>query len=586
MKRTRRTLPGTEAPWSWPAPWVRHWQRDSLHGDLTAGLVVAVMLVPQSLAYAMLAGLPPQTGLLASLLPLLAYAAFGSSSALSVGPGAITSLMVAQALAPLAAAGSPLYVAMAWSLALASGLLLLLMGVLRMGFLSQLLSRPVVQGFTVASALLILLGQLAPLLGWPALGYTLPDMVQALWLRGMAGLAAHPADALVGLSALLALWLGRVMVGGVARMLGWRDSTAGMVAKLWPVAVLVGAAGLAAGLSVRPGWQPALVGQVPLMDALAANGARVPAGLGLSDIRELAMPALLLALVGFVSSMSVAQTFALKRGERIDADRELLGLGLANLGSTVLGGMPVSGGLSRSVVNEAAGARSPLAGVVTAFLLGALLLVLMPWLALLPKAALAAVIIHAIAGLLELGSLRAAWLYDRSEAWAFLSTALGVLLIGFEAGLLLGMAWSVGAMVWRHSQPHLAEVGRLPGTAHFRNVARFDVETLPGVVMVRVDESLDFTNIQRVELKFCELVHRHGTADKVVLLLSAVNHIDHTAAQALLELDTALAEQGKTLYLAEVKGFIMDRLKAAHLDARFAGRHFLSAQQAWDALTQ
>ncbi len=584
MSIPRRMLPGTDAPWAWPAPWMRQWQRAWLHGDLSAGVVVAVMLVPQSLAYATLAGLPAQAGLLASLLPLLAYALFGSSASLSVGPGSITSLMVAQALVPLAQGSVGRYAAMAAFLALASGLLMLLMGVLRMGFLSQLLSRPVVQGFTVASALLILLGQLAPLLGWPALGYTLPDMVPAVAAQFGHDMAGLKGDAIVCGASLLMLACGQPLTSALARVLRLAPTTSAVWLKLWPVAVLVAAAWLAKGLSTHEGLSAALVGQVSLGSPLASVSSAFWQALRLSDLRDLFAPTVLLALVGFVSSVSVAQTFAMKHGERIDADRELLGLGLANVGSTVLGGLPVTGGLSRSVVNEAAGARSPLAGVISALLLGAALPLLMPLLAWLPKAALAAVIIYAIANLVELGSLRAAWRYERTEGWAFVSTALGVLFIGFEAGLGLGMAWSMAAMIWRHSQPHVAEVGRLPGTSHFRNVNRYEVETLPDTVFVRVDESLDFTNVQRVELKFCELVHGRAGASKVVLLLSAVNHIDHTAAQTLLALDDALADQGKTLHLAEIKGPVMDRLKAAGMDIRFAGRQHLSAQQAWDAL--
>lgn len=573
MSESGRARLAVASPWSLPPPWLRQWQRTWLAGDLTAGVVVAVMLVPQSLAYAMLAGLPPQVGLLASLLPLLAYAVFGSSRTLSVGPAAITSLMVVQALTPLAAPGSLTYVALAWCVALGSGLLLLAMGAWRLGFLSQLLSRPVVQGFTVASALLILAGQVAPLLGEPSMGTTLPDILRSAWGLVRSGVMAHPGDLVVGVGALVALGLG---ARWVTPLLGQR---------LWPLLVLVSASLGAAWLSSHTAWQPALVGTVSLQGTEVAGAWSQVRHLEASHFTALAMPILLISLVSFVSSVSVAQSFALKQGERIDADRELLGLGLANVGSTVLGGMPVSGGLSRSVVNEAAGARSPLAGVVTALLLAALLSTLIPWLAWLPKAALAAVIIMAVAGLIEGQSLRAAWRYDRTEAGAFLSTALGVLLVGFEAGILLGMAWSMGAMIWRHSQPHMAEVGRLPGTEHFRNVARHQVEVLPGVLMVRVDESLDFTNVQRVEQRLCELIHSRGDTRHVVLLLSAVNHIDHTAIQSLLELDTALADQGKTLYLAHIKGPVMDRLSAGRVADRFNGRHFMSAQQAWEALS-
>lgn len=326
------------------------------------------------------------------------------------------------------------------------------------------------------------------------------------------------------------------------------------------------------------------VGAVTMEPGAALRAMSSIAELRADVLADLFMPVLLISLVSFVSSVSVAQTFALRHGERIDADRELLGLGLANVGSAVLGGMAVSGGLSRSVVNEAAGARSPLAGVLTSVALGGILLVCLPLLAYLPKAALAAVIITAVSGLVQMRPLLDAWRYDRADAWAFISTGLGVLLIGFEAGILLGIAWSLGAMVWRHSQPHMAEVGRVPGTEHFRNVQRHEVQQLDGVLMVRVDESLDFTNIQRVELALCERIHARAGVERIVLLLSAVNHIDHSAMQTLLELDEALAEQGLILYFAEVKGPVMDRIEGCHLDGRFEGRIFMSAQHAWDAL--
>ncbi len=583
-RKRRQPVTGADKPWTFPPPWLRQWERGWLSGDVTAGAVVAIMLVPQSLAYAMLAGLPPQAGLLASLLPLLAYAVFGSSSSLSVGPAAIASMMVAQALTPLMRPGSAGYILLAASLALGSGLLMLLMGWLRMGFLSQLLSRPVMQGFTLASAVLIVLGQIAPLVGWGSLGYTLPEMLRALMQHVQSTAAWHQADLTIGLVAMLLLGLGPLVVSWFSRRLGIAERASQVATRLWPLLVLVGTTLLANRLNVQSADHAALVGGVSLHADRFSQLFTTWALLPMVELSALVTPMLLIGMVSFVSSVAVAQAFALKHGERIDANRELLGLGLANVGAAVLGGLPVSGGLSRSVVNDAAGARSPLAGVITAAVLLALLWMLMPWMAMLPKAALAAIIIMAMINLLQLGPLLAAWRYDRAEAWAFISTAAGVLLIGFEAGILLGMAWSLGAMIWRHSHPHMAEVGRLPGSEHFRNVARYQVETLPGVLMMRIDESLNFTNVQRVEQQLCEQIHGHGNIDKIVLLLSAVNHIDHTAAQLLLELDAALTEQGKTLYLAEIKGPVMDKLKASDLAGRFAGRIYLSGQQAWEVL--
>ncbi|WP_298013753.1 SulP family inorganic anion transporter [uncultured Aquabacterium sp.] len=569
------------APWSWPPPWLRQWQRADLHGDVVAGLVVAVMLVPQSLAYAMLAGLPVQAGLLASVLPLVAYAAFGSSRAMSVGPAAITSLMVAQTLSPLAQPGSAHYQALAWCLALGSAVVLGLMGWRRLGFLSQLLSGPVVQGFTVASAALILVGQAAPLVGWAGLGHTLPDMARALTQRVQA--AAWPAwgDAAVGLATLSVLMGGRPLAAFTGRVLHWPDRRTDVLGRLWPLVGLLAAVGVAQLLEQGLGASVHRVGAVSLFSEGGASLWPEAAALAQVDVPGLLVPVLLISLVGFVSSMSVAQTFALRQGDRVDADRELLGLGAANLGSTLLGGMPVSGGLSRSVVNEAAGARSPLSGLVSAGVLVVMLAGLLPALALLPKAALAAVIMMAVSGLLTLRPLREAARTDRSEAGAFVGTAIGVLLVGFEAGILLGMAWSIGAMIWRHSQPHVAEVGRLPGTEHFRNVQRHQVERLPGAIWLRVDDSLDFTNIQRVEQALCALIQSQPEARNVVVLMSAVNHVDHTAGQALLAFDAAQQAQGRTLWLAEIKGPVMDRLQTAGVAARFEGRILRSGQDVW-----
>lgn len=573
------------APWSWPPPWVRQWQRADLHGDVVAGLVVAVMLVPQSLAYAMLAGLPVQAGLLASVLPLVAYAAFGSSRAMSVGPAAITSLMVAQTLSPMAAPGSAHYQALAWCLALGSALVLGLMGWRRLGFLSQLLSGPVVQGFTVASALLILVGQAAPLVGWAGLGHTLPDMARALAQRVQASGWPAWGDAVVGLATLAVLMAGRPLAAFIGRMLRWSAARTDVLSRLWPLVGLLAAVGVAELLQRGLDASVHRVGAVSLFSEGGVTLWPDAAALAQVDVPSLLVPVLLISLVGFVSSMSVAQTFALRQGDRVDADRELLGLGAANLGSTLLGGMPVSGGLSRSVVNEAAGARSPLSGLVSAGVLVVMLAALLPALALLPKAALAAVIMTAVSGLLTLRPLREAARTDRSEAGAFVGTAVGVLLVGFEAGILLGMAWSIGAMIWRHSQPHVAEVGRLPGTEHFRNVQRHQVERLPGAIWLRVDDSLDFTNIQRVEQALCALIQARPEARHVVVLMSAVNHVDHTAGQALLTFDAAQQAQGRTLWLAEIKGPVMDRLHAAGIAERFEGRIVRSGQDAWLRLT-
>lgn len=582
-------LAANVSPWRMPPPWWQNWQRRNLGGDISAGLVVAIMLVPQSLAYALVAGLPAQAGLLASVLPLLGYALFGSSRVLSVGPTAVTSLMLAQTLSSWAQPGSPAYLAWSAAMALGSGLMMLMMGGLRLGFLSQLLSRPVVQGFTVASAVLILLGQIVPLLGGSARIQSLGDAIQfglswpshQLSWDGLQTLFWNHRDAWIGLGALAALWLGPILLAAPLRRWGLSPAKRLIVTRLWPLVVLVASTWVA---HTMPAGQVNVVGQVQLDWASAMHAVQsVPAQM--SQVWIEALRAIgLITLVSFVSSVASAQAFAIKEGERLDADREWLGLGAANIGSALLGGMAVSGGLSRTVVNHAAGARSPLAGVITSVVLLAGLAVMLPSLAYLPKAALAAVILAAVVNLVEWRALRKAWRYDKGDAGAFLITAGGVLFFGFDVGIGAGLTWSLVVMVWRHSQPHMAEVGRVPGTEHFRNVDRHEVERLPGVIMLRVDESLDFTNIQRVEAGLCQRIRQGRDVKSVVLLLSAVNHMDLSALQTLLELDRALADQGKRLYLAEIKGPVMDRLQASRMGSQLEGRIYLSAQHAWERL--
>ncbi|MCD8514717.1 MAG: sulfate permease, partial [Burkholderiaceae bacterium] len=466
-------------PPRWLPTWLSSYQRGQLPGDLTAGLIVTVMLIPQSLAYAMLAGLPPEVGLYASILPLLAYAALGSSMTLAVGPVAVASLMTASALQPLATPGSPEYVALAIALALLSGVMLLVFGFLRLGFLAQLLSHPVISGFITGSALLIAIGQTRHLLGLPAGGdhaigqvwHLLTHLPQVEWVTASIGLGA------VALLLLMRRLLGTHLLGKLAPM---------AVVILGTVAVAFWQLDQSAGVRI--------VGEVPA--GLPMLGLSLP---GWNATLALLLPALLISLVGFVESVSVAQSLALKRRQRIEPNKELLGLGAANVASALSGGYPVTGGFARSVVNFAAGAQTPLAGVISAALMAGVLLGLTGWFHYLPHAVLAATIVVAVLQLVDFQTLRQAWRYDRADALAFAATAAGVLLLGVEAGILAGVALSLGVLVWRSSRPHIAVIGRVPGTEHFRNVLRHKVETRPGLLALRVDENLFFANAALVE---------------------------------------------------------------------------------------
>jgi SulP family sulfate permease len=294
-------------------------------------------------------------------------------------------------------------------------------------------------------------------------------------------------------------------------------------------------------------------------------------------------------LIGFMSfliAMSGAQTLALKRAEKLHTNRELVGLGLANAGSALSGGFPVTGSLSRSAVNFAAGARTQLAGVITAALLAGALVLPTGWLALLPLPVLAATIIVAVLGLLDWSTLRTAWDYDRADALALLATAGGVLLLGVEAGVVLGLLLSLGTMIWRESRPHIAVLGRIPHSEHFRNIDRYSVETDPAVLLLRVDAGLFFGNIEAVSQRIEEELASHGGARHLVLVLSAVNAIDSSALFGLLELNRVLARRDVRLHLAEVKGPVLDRLRASTLLSELSGRLFLSTANAWDALAR
>lgn len=556
----------------WLPPWITAYRRDWVAGDLTAGIVVAVMLIPQSLAYAMLAGLPPQAGLYASILPLVAYAVFGTSMTLAVGPVAVASLMTAQALAPLAPAGSPEYLALAITLALMSGVMLFLFGVLRFGFLAQFLSHTVIAGFISGAAVLIAVGQLQHLLGVRAPGEALPEILTHMF-QGLA--QTHGPTAIIGVLAVGLLWFARRWLVSLLMRAGLSLRVSDLLSKLVPMVVVLGAAAIVALLGLHRQAGVRVVGEIPAGLPTLHLPVWEPA-LWL----KLLVPALLISVVGFVESVSVAQSFARKRRQRIDADRELLGLGAANLASSLSGGFPVTGGFARSVVNFAAGAQSPLAGIVSAVLMAVVLVGLTSWFETLPQAVLAATILVAVVGLIDFEPLRHAWHYDRADAVAFLGTFLGVVLIGVEPGIALGVGLSLAAMLWRSSQPHMAIVGRMPGTEHFRNVERHAVQTRPDLLIVRIDESLYFGNAQVVERRILEAMSRQPQLRHLVLLLSAVNRIDVSALEMLIELNRQAHERGIQVHLAEVKGPVMDRLQHSGLLTQISGQVFLSAHDA------
>ncbi len=568
MARPRRYLPVLD--------WGRRYDRGALGADLFAAVIVTIMLIPQSLAYAMLAGLPPEAGLYASIAPLLLYALFGTSRALSVGPVAVVSLMTAAALAEVAEAGTAGYAAAALTLAALSGAFLLLMGILRLGFLANALSHPVIAGFVTASGLLIAASQLRHVLGIEGGGHTLAEIAHGLWTNLPD---ANPVTIALGASALGFLYWVRRGLRPLLLRIGLPPAAADAGARAGPM-VAVAASTLAVWGLALEGRGVAVVGAVPQGLPPLALPPFAPELLG-----ALVLPAAMISLIGFVESVSVAKTLAAKRRQRIDPDQELIGLGAANLGAALTGGYPVTGGFARSVVNFDAGARTPAAGAFAALGLLLAAVALTPLVFHLPIATLAATIIVAVLSLVDLSILRRTWTYARADFAAVSITIVATLLAGVEAGVGAGVALSILLHLWRTTRPHIAEVGRVPGTEHFRNVLRHAVEIDPRVLTLRVDESLYFANAGVLEdLVQARVAEGSGIAD-VVLMLTAVNAVDFSALESLETINARLRDMGVRLHLSEVKGPVMDRLEGTHLLRDLTGRVFLSQHRAALALS-
>ena len=568
--------PAPLARWLPILDWGRRYDRATLGSDLLAAVIVTIMLIPQSLAYALLAGLPPEAGLYASILPILLYALLGTSRVLAVGPVAVVSLMTAATIGQVAEAGAAGYAIAALTLAFLSGVILLLMGALRLGFLANFLSHPVVAGFISASGLLIAASQIGPLTGLKAEGHTLAEQLYSLATQ--VAQINLPTLAIGAASLGFLFWVRRGLKP-LLRRAGLGPRMADSLAKTGPVLAIL-ATSLAVWSLDLAAQGVAVVGQVPQ--------SLPPFTLPSFDLRllqDLLLPAALISLIGFVESVSVGQTLAAKRRQRIDPDQELVALGAANLGASVTGGFPVTGGFARSVVNFDAGAATPAAGAFTALGLALAALYLTPFIAFLPKATLAATIVVAVLSLVDLSILKRAFAYSRADFAAVAATMAVTLLAGVEAGVSAGVLLSLLLHLLRTARPHVAEVGLVPGTEHFRNIHRFTVETDPAILTLRVDESLYFANTRHLEDLILARVPGDSALRHVILMCSAVNEIDLSALETLDSLDHRLRDMGVTLHLSEVKGPVMDRLRRTDFLAHLSGQVFVSQFEGWCKLT-
>ncbi len=557
--------------------WLFSYQKDYIASDILAGIIVAIMLLPQSIAYAMLAGLPPQSGLYAAIVPLLLYPLFGTSSSLAVGPVAIVSLMVASTLSPMAATGSAEYIMLALLLALMSGVILLIAGALRLGQFTNFISHPVIAGFTTAAALIIGFSQIKHLLG---IDLERTSFIPSLIAQIYDNLTdINIVTLMIGFAA-IALLLAKDIFRTVLVRVGLSPSLADLLSKGLPLVVVVAATLFTFTARLDLSYGISTVGAIP--------GGLPPLTSPVFDInilKQLLGPAVIIAIIGYVESLAVAKSLAAKRREVIDPNRELLGLGAANLGAAFTGGYPVTGGFSRSVVNFSAGARTQGAAIVTAFLIALFLLFLAPALYYLPKVILAAIILVAISNLIDFKSFFSAWRYNKADGLAFGVTFLAVLGLGVEMGIMLGIATSIGMYLWQTSHPHYAILGRIEGTEHFRNIKRHFVSFDDDTLILRIDENLYFANTAWLENKLLTEIALRKSLKHVILNLNSVSYIDSSALEGLESSIINLRASGVTLHFSEIKGPVLDRLAQTDLiDHLMPGRIFLTTHDATTAL--
>jgi len=519
-----------------PFQWLHGYTGPRLGQDAVAGLTTAVMLIPQAMAYAMLAGLPPIIGLYASIVPLAVYAAFGSSRDLAVGPVAVVSLLVATGVGAVAEGGTEEYIAMAVLLSLMVGAMQLVMGVARLGFLVNFLSHPVISGFTSAAALIIGFSQLKHLMG---VSIPRSHHVHVILLQAVAR---------IGETNLISLGMGAAAIAILVVMKKARP--------MWPRALVVVVLGTV------------MTWGLGLADMGVKIVGSVPAGLpsptlpvwNLEALERMLPIATTIALVGFMESISVAKAMATKKGYEVDADKELVGLGLANLAGSLFQAYPVTGGFSRTAVNANAGATSPMASLITAAVIAVSLLFFTPLFYFLPKAVLAAIIMTAVFGLIDTHEVSHLWKVKRSDLALLGLTFFATLGLGIEQGIILGVGASMLWFVVRTTRPHTAILGRVPVeddyTKAYRNVLNYpEAETYPGVMMVRMDAQFYCGNVaflretlRRWEAEQPEPLHT------VILDCSAMNQLDSSADTALHELYASYTERGIRLMLAHVKG--------------------------------
>jgi sulfate permease, SulP family len=558
---------------------VQRYRREDFGHDLTAGAIVGVITVPQAIAYAFLAGLPPQAGLYACLAPLVIYAVLGSSRHLAVGPVAIAALMVAATVGQYAPAYGQSHLDISIVLCLQAGIILWLLRLLQMGGLVNLLSHPVITGFVNAAALLIIVSQLPAFTGIGP-GSADDPFHQLTELAGRWQ-EINVTSIAIGVGALAGLW--GVSRYGVRALRLVRPDVPDEhpVSRIGPLVVAAVAAAVVAV------WQLDVIFDVAVVGFVPPGLPRFT--LPLFDWRlwvDVAPSAAMIAVVAYVESYSIGATLATRQRTRVNAHQELIALGAANIGAAFTGAYPVAGSFSRSSVNYQAGGRTQVSSLVCAMVIVLTLLFFTPLFAVLPHSALAAIVVFSVLGIVDVTSAYRHWRVYPEDSITEIVTLATVVLFGVETGLITGVALSIAFFVRTSSRPHIAIVGRIENTEHFRSANRYSVETFPHVAAIRIDENVYFANANQIENKLLKLVQRRPGTRHVLLVMSAVNMIDISGLEMFYRFNQNLSDMAMKLHLSEVKGPVMEQFEATDFVMRLTGSVFFTTDQAMRDLAE
>ena len=544
--------------------WLKTYHPRHFKADVVAALIVLAMLVPQGMAYAMLAGLPPVMGIYASILPMIIYAFTGSSTTLSIGPVAIISMMVFSALQPLFAVGSTAYIEAACLLAIMVGIISLILGLFRFGFLIQLISHPVIKSFIIASALLIALGQFKFLLDIPLQTNNIPEFIGSLVINfhHISFLSMGVSLAAISILVFLPKWVRSDFL----------NKTIPLLLVLSSIIVVYAFSLDQHGLKT--------VGIIPT----GLPSFHFPTW-NFDLVQKLLPSAFMIAMISFVESLAIAQATALQKRDDLNSNQELIALGLANIAAGINMGFAVSGSLSRTVVNSDAGAKTPMSGVMSSLLMIAVSLYFTSFFQNLPLTILAATIFVSIWKLISFLPFLETWKYSKADGLAMWATFLGVTCIDISTGLVIGIILTFILLLWRISRPHIAVIGLVEGTQHFRNVSRYDVLTTETIASFRIDENLNFLNAHVLKGYIITELSHNPQIQHVVINCSSISNIDLSAVEMLEELNGELLQLGIQLHLSEVKSPVMDQLNSSRLINMLSGKIFLSHYQAIQTLS-